>query len=110
MPSKQELEALKEEAREQGLSEQAFWIQKKLQNDYVPALTVLESNKVNNLDFQKEKADTLITKNDLIQAVSTLESIKANKSSMIESDDATDLDSAITLLNEIKTKLNLMNL
>ena len=48
----------------------------------------------------------------LVQATTTLGDqmrTKAKKEVEVEADDATDLATAITLLNEIKTKLNSMN-
>ena len=91
-------------------------------NSIIPAFAELETRTAN---VSEHRADTTAALNflalnkadksdlddldDIKAAVNLLDISKSNKADAISTSDATDLATAITLLNEIKTKLNSMS-
>lgn len=116
MGLKEEIEALKDEAKEQSVSELALWLYKKILQDLIPSINQLDKRTENATELQKQTAFSLNLLDDvcynnkidcenLIAAVITLDSKKSDKATIV-SPDATDLASTMELLNEIKEKLN----
>jgi hypothetical protein len=106
MPTKQQLEALSEEGQKNGLSEAAQYLYKKIQGDFATAITLLSDKLTTHIKTHpnRDEAHSLS-----ITILGDKVSTKAKKEAAITTANATDLATAITLLNEIKTKLNSMN-
>jgi hypothetical protein len=103
---KAEIAALKDEAAAAGVSELALWIDKQLKNNHIPALNLLAerlaAHTADHPDMREELSHTSSILNDKLDT-------KAAKEELIVADDATDLSTALILLNDIKSKLNSMN-